>query len=389
MGGWRRARVLAAVVAMVGGSWMLVSVATAVDTAWVRDEDISPPVVDSELAEDQAGNDCEDYVNIPFGLGPGWARVGGAVDPHAPIIEVSGQILDPHDYVVFNDDDIGSDDSLPRSVKTNAFVTHTDNSLNHFGRDINVFITLDPEDRHFLSTGSFEEGDSNEHGHMEIEWERGGVPMFAFPAIGDRLTVWGPHIFDCGHGDTWVEVGPDDDDTYRTEIHPPMGWVLYRQTADADGKPQDNKQNESPWQWYEATDAKGAGNTLPGSGLLSSTVRTTVADALFTSYGGNVIESLNGCDDADDPFLNCFDYGDRPELSGNEDIDSWEWQNPILDNDYTFVVHAHPSRTDTSPTSRWSGMSRTVAPRCRRIRPSPASTSTPKPPTTRSRGASR
>jgi hypothetical protein len=75
---------------------------------------------------------------------------------------------------------------------------------------------------------------------------------------------------------------------------------------------------------------------------LSSTVQTTVADAYFTSYGGNAIEALNGCDDADDANLTCFDYSNRPELSGNEDIDSWEWHSPVLDNNYTFVVPAPP-----------------------------------------------
>lgn len=90
-----------------------------------------------------------------------------------------------------------------------------------------------------------------------------------------------------------------------------------------------------------------------------------MADAYFTTYGGNAIEALNGCDDADDLALNCFDYGDRPELNGNEDIDSWEWHSPILDDDYFFVVPAPPVRTAPSRTSRWCGTSRTAAARFR------------------------
>ncbi len=325
------------------------------DTLWVDESNIAGGVVDSELAEDQDDNDCEDVANIPGGSGPGWARVGGAVNPHHPLAEVSGQILDPHGYL-----------ALPQ-VKTNAFVTHTDLSFNHFARDINVFLTPDPADRHFLAHGNFVEGDRNEHGELEIEWERGGVPMFAFPAIGDRLTVWGPHIFDCGHGDTWVEL-PGDDDTYRTEIHPPHGWVLFRQSADRYGGPENGKQNQSPWQWYEGTDLQGAGESLPNSALLSTNVQATVADAYFTTYGGNAIESLNGCDDFDDPFLNCYDYGDRPELSGNEDIDSWEWHSPILDQDYSFVVPAPPVPAAAFPdaTMEWH-----VERRCSGVPPDP------------------
>jgi hypothetical protein len=336
----RRLRVLVLVV--TGTAIGLGALAAyAADTVWVVQGDIAGGVFDSEDAEDQPGNDCEGVVGIPGGLSPGWARVGGAVNPHSPIIEVSGQILDPQAYVVFPSDD---DQALPRRVKTNAFVTHTDAHVNHFGRDINVFITLDPEDRKYLATGSFVEGDANELGHMEIEWERGGVPMFAFPAIGDRMTVWGPHIWDCGHGDTWIEL-PGDDDTFRTEIHPPHGWVMFRQTADADGQPQNGKQTQSPWQWFESTDLKGLGETFPSSGLLGTVVQTSIADAYFTTYGGNAIESLNGCDDADDFGLTCYDYDERPELSGNEDIDSWEWHSPILDHDYAFVVPAPPQPT--------------------------------------------
>lgn len=332
----RRLRVLTGVVTLVASTAMVVSSANAADTVWISEAGIAGGVVDSEIAEDLPGNDCDDLIGIPIGDAPGWVRVSGDPDPHAPIIEVSGQILDPQAYVNFPDDD---DQSLPRRVKTNAFVTHTDASFNHFGRDINVFITLDPEDRHRLAHGNFVEGDRNEHGHMEIEWERGGIPMYAFPAIGDRMTVWGPHVFDCGHGDTWVEL-EGDDDTYRTEIHPPVGWVLYRNSADADGQPQDGKQNQTPWQWYEGGDLQGGAESFPSSGLLGTTVEATVADAYFTTYGGNVIEALNGCDNFSDASLTCYDYDERDELSGNEDIDSWEWHSPILDNDYTFVVPA-------------------------------------------------
>lgn len=306
----------------------------ATDNAWVHKDEIEG-LLDSNDAEAYDENECEGVAGIPAGLSPGWIRVGGAVDPHTPIIEVSGQLLDPHDYVSFLEAD-----AIESQFKTNAFVNFTDNHVNHFARDLNAFVTLDPEYRHFLSTGSFEEGDSNELGNMEIEWERGGIPMYAFPAIGDRITVWGTHIFDCGHGDTWITDSAVDN-MYRTEIHPPYGWVVYRQTADADGVPDNDKQHESPWQWYHGTDLQGVAATLPGTGLLFTPVHATVADAYFTSFGGNAVESVNGCDD-DDPFMDCFDYDLRPELSGNEDIDSWEWSNPILDNDYTFVVPAPP-----------------------------------------------
>ena len=320
-----------------------VGLVTATDNAWVHEGEQT--VQDSESAETgNHPNECEGEVGIPFGEDPGWARVGGSSDPHAPIIEVSGQILDPHAYVVFDEDD-----EVQAAGKTNAFVNHTDNTFNHWARDVNIFLTLDPEDRWALSEGSFVEGDSNELGHFEIEWERGSIPMFAFPAMGDRATVWGPHIWDCGHGDTWVELSGDDDD-FRTEIHPPMGWVLFRHSADADGEPDNDKQHTTPWNWYSDTDHQGQGGIVPSSGLLFTPVQSTVADTYFSSYGGNVIESLNGCDDdgldvGGNDFDNaeCYDDIDdgawRSELNNHED-DTWEWNNPVLDNDYTFIVPA-------------------------------------------------
>ena len=331
----------------------------AIDNAWIHKDDIVGEVNSLE-AEEYEVNDCEGVVDILSNNAPGWVRVGGAVDPHTPIVEVTGQILDPHDYVDFLEDD-----AIHSAKKTNAFVNYTDANFNHFARDLNVFLTLDPEHRHRLSTGSFEEGDSNEHGNLEIEWERGGIPMYAFPAIGDRLQVWGTHIFDCGHGDTWVS-GIDDPDEYRTEIHSPFGWVIFRQTADADGVPTNNKENQTPWKYYESTDLKGMAVTLPTTGLLSTPVQATVADVYFSTFGGMSVASVNGCADNED--LPCYDYSLRPELSGNEDIDSWQWHNPILDNDYTFVVPAPPQPIGSTPDTQmiWE-----VEERCSEVPPDP------------------
>ena len=175
-----RVRVLAGL-AVVVLAFAGVGLATATDNAWVHE--IEQPVQDSESAETgNHPNECEGELGIPGGFDPGWVRVGGSSNPHAQIIEVSGQILDPHDYVVFDEDD----DEVQPAGKTNAFVNHTDNTFNHWARDVNIFLTLDPEDRSVLSEGSFVEGDSNELGHFEIEWERGSIPLFAFPAMGDK-----------------------------------------------------------------------------------------------------------------------------------------------------------------------------------------------------------
>jgi hypothetical protein len=116
---------------------------------------------------------------------------------------------------------------------------------------------------------------------------------------------------------------------------------MFRQSADADGVPQGGKESQSPWIWYEATDLKGQGETFPSSGLLETAVQATVADAYFSSYGGNAVESLNGCD-TPDLDAKCYDQNDRSELNGGTDSNSWEWAQPVLDNDYSFFVPAPP-----------------------------------------------
>ena len=180
--------------------------------------------------------------------------MGGSPSPATPFVKAEGQVLVEK-----------GDDYLAQQ----SFITHTDNPGNHFSHDINAFLVPDPGYRHLLSNGSFEEGIGNEHAKMEIEWERGGMPTWAFPSQGDRLAVWGPHIWDCGHGDTWL----GGDNTYRTEIHPPVGWVVFRQTADADALPgTEEKRTRTPWQWYAPDDLQGSAGTLPTTGLGSTPV---------------------------------------------------------------------------------------------------------------------
>jgi len=270
----------------------------------------------SDEAEDQTPAECEGTFGIPFGSDPGWVRVGGSPYPTTPFVKAEGQVL------VENGNDY---------IAQQSFITHTDNPVNHFAHDINAFLVPDPGYRHLLSNGSFEEGVGNEHAKMEIEWERGGIPSWAFPSPGDRLTVWGPHVWDCGHGDTWL----GGDNTYRTEIHPPVGWVVYRHTADANGLPDtEAKRTRNPWSWYGSDDLPGHAERLASTGLQNTPVEATVADAFFSSWGGDIPEALNGCD---------TDDGDTPCTQNSE------WHQNLRQQDYSFFVPAPPAPV-VSPT---------------------------------------
>ena len=90
--------------------------ALAGPAAWVFQSDTSLSSSDGAENTDahpDRTNLCEGTIGIPFGDDPGWARVGGSPNPHAPVTEAHGQ--------VFPDlSDIGI-------KKTNPFVTSTDN----------------------------------------------------------------------------------------------------------------------------------------------------------------------------------------------------------------------------------------------------------------------
>jgi len=209
-----------------------------------------------------------------------------------------------------------------------AHISHTDAAPNHFTNDLNAYLIPDPEYRHFMADGDMKNEDPDEYGFhdhatMENEWERGGIPKFAYPSRGDRSTMWGPLIFDCGHGGL---EGPDGEDVFQTELHPVAGWVIYRRTADADGTPDTPEKRTQSWVWYGPGDSRGIGTSIETTGgTLATPVQTTVADAFFSSWGGDVPESLNGCDSDDD---DCTQDN--------------EWRQNILMQDYTFFVPAPP-----------------------------------------------
>jgi hypothetical protein len=332
--GLRRLRV--ALATAVVGSFLLLRL-SAIDNAWVHQSDSTHVVSNSaEVESDAFANGCEGIMGIPFGDDPGWVRVTRDPSPSAPITEMVGQVPDPHAFLP-----IGSDDGPNGLGMTNGFITYTDNTFTHYGRDFNVFLTLDLAYRHLLADGNFEEYDDDlslqEYASIEIEWERGALAAFAVPAIGDRLRVFGPLVFDCGHGD---DGGEPQGFSCRTEIHPPVGRVVNRQTADADGIPQNGKEMQNPWVWYESTDLQGVSTTLPSTALHDTPVQATVADALFSCYGGNVMEALNGCDDNSNPIDAPCMVSSR--FHNSDDLDTWEWGNDVLNQDYTFTVPAPP-----------------------------------------------
>jgi len=68
----------------------------------------------------------------------------------------------------------------------------------HLTDDQNTFLFADPADTGLVATGNVSPlGPAG--GNIELEWEIGSYPVFAWAGRGDRLTGVGRWIWDCGH----------------------------------------------------------------------------------------------------------------------------------------------------------------------------------------------
>ena len=104
-------------------------------------------------------------------------------------------------------------------------VTWEDYPANHESHDWNIFIKPDTQyefmnsdANHFMDADGKDvpKGDPNGAFCMEAEWETKQFDMRFWPVVGDRATVLGRWIFDCGHP------------PYRSEIHPPKFTAFTR-----------------------------------------------------------------------------------------------------------------------------------------------------------------
>jgi len=126
---------------------------------------------------------------------------GGAVDPQWVTTSYFGG---PASY------------KLVEGHVTLSKVAGSDNLLNHHSQDWNLHVIPDAPFRNLLNVNA----NPND---MEVEWETNQVPEAMRPTNTDRVSMYGYHIIDCGHG--------DDEGNYRTEIHPPVLWAVHRPRA--------------------------------------------------------------------------------------------------------------------------------------------------------------
>ena len=120
---------------------------------------------------------------------------GGIVNPQWRTVE---QWSGPQDYKLVEGDVVWSN------------ISRVDNPLNHHTQDFNFSINPDSVFHYLLAE------DANRKGRIEVEWESRSFPEYYRPTKGDRVSVIGYWIRDCGHVPN------------NTEIHPPLMVATHR-----------------------------------------------------------------------------------------------------------------------------------------------------------------
>jgi hypothetical protein len=184
---------------------------------------VAPPPVDSAQALPPGGG-CHPVGIAAAGLdllplvNPEWSPVVHGASPYAAPVLLHGTAVD-------------------------SSVSRTDFPSTHVTFDQNTSIALDPADQGLLATGNALEG-----GELELEWETGSYPAWAWASAGDRVVALGRWIFDCGHADPTPGACADagaaacvlDADCapgvacsgtvfhYSSELHPPQAVAAIR-----------------------------------------------------------------------------------------------------------------------------------------------------------------
>jgi hypothetical protein len=137
---------------------------------------------------------------------------------------------------------------LAHGTVVGSHISQDDFPAGHVRFDQNTDIALDAGDANLLATGNL--APSNEQdglGVLELEWETGSYPAWAWAGEGDRIVALGRWIFDCGHPDpipgrkagTNIPCLTVADQpagvpcigavfSYRSEMHPPQAVAVVR-----------------------------------------------------------------------------------------------------------------------------------------------------------------
>src|SRR5437588_426242 len=116
-----------------------------------------------------------------------------------------------------------------------AHASLADSIQQHLALDFTPNLAPDPPYRYLIAgsasqhTNNYGPQEGESLGRLHFEWESHTLPPFAWPTDGDRATLWGSWIWDCGHWTTSSNnTGPAKIVGEHSELHPLNAIVVNR-----------------------------------------------------------------------------------------------------------------------------------------------------------------
>jgi hypothetical protein len=179
-------------VTLLNGAPFHVSSDTRELTITALDAIILPPETEPEVPLE---------VTTPRTESDGSEKCGFAIEPG---------VTDPQ-WVTVNEWNGPGDYELLEGRVLDSHISRIDSPLNHDSNDHLLFVKPDPKYNRLRPREPYQDD-------IEVEWERYYYPPSFRATRGDRVSVWGYWIHDCGHD-------------AKTEIHPPVLVAVHRPRA--------------------------------------------------------------------------------------------------------------------------------------------------------------
>lgn len=109
-----------------------------------------------------------------------------------------------------------------------------DSILQHRSYDFNANLVPDPAYTYLIAgnpatgTNNYAPAEGESRGRLHFEWESATLPFFAWPTDGDRATLWGSWIWDCGHWQSTENNSGGTTTGEHSELHPLNAIVVNR-----------------------------------------------------------------------------------------------------------------------------------------------------------------
>ncbi len=223
--------------------------------------------LDSALALRARGGGC-----TPFDLGAVkalQAALGGDLGALQKGLEQLSAVDPEWAPVVRGGAGLDSTPVLLHGTVIDSRLSTSDFPSTHVTIDQNTDILLDDEDAGCAATGNataeLDDVGRIQAPHIELEWEAGSYPAFAWAGPGDRIVALGRWIFDCGHEDAVPGACAGSADAcildsdcaagsacvgtvfnYHSELHPPQGVAVIRAGRGAPMPRQDDDAEPKP-----------------------------------------------------------------------------------------------------------------------------------------------